>query len=283
MKFRNFIIIFIMAILLFSCNKKKENNIDNIKKETEQVGIQKPFIENEENRNNYSNKYYALDDEMRESIKSKITATEEEKEAMKKFLYKNDEYIIKYKVKIIFIEKANFGIPGGDNWIVLLNDDIIFFYVIIGDKIEKRYNDTSFEIYKYSDFDIMQEIPGTHIGNTTSSFGDFNGDGIDEIFQYGFYGRAFIIRIAGYNVKKDDIIADHDDIPFGLIDKVNGPAPVEFLTYKGMLGFKVYYFNPEVAGGEGWVPDPDPNNGKWIFYTWDAEKRTYIEIGEIIE
>jgi len=35
--------------------------------------------------------------------------------------------------------------------------------------------------------------------------------------------------------------------------------------------------------GEGWVSDPDPKNGKWIFYTWDTEKRTYIEIGEIIE
>ena len=76
---------------------------------------------------------------------------------------------------------------------------------------------------------------------------------------------------------------DYCEIPFKIIDRVNGPAPVEFMTYNGMYGFKVYYSNNEVTGGIGWVPDPDPKNGKWIFYTWDAEQKKYVEIGEVVE
>ena len=254
MKFRNFIIILIMAVLLFSCNKKKENN-----QETKQENLD-------------------------ETINKKVFSEEDEKERIKEIIYKNDEDFKKYNYKIIYIEKANFGIPGGDNWIVLISDYYIFIYAINDNRIEKRYIRTAFKLEKYSDFNIMQDIPGTHIDSSTSSFSDFNLNGKDEIFEYGFFGNVFRIYLSGYNEEENDFVEYNKKwIPFGLIDKVNGPAPIEFLTYKGMFGFKVYYFNPEVAGGEGWVSDPDPKNGKWIFYTWDTEKRTYIEIGKIIE
>jgi len=131
----------------------------------------------------------------------------------------------------------------------------------------------------------MQDIPGTRIGNSTSSFGDFNGDGIDEIFQYGFGGNARLVSILGYDAEKDDFVSYtfNSWITFEIIDPHNGPAPVEFMTYNGMYGFKVFFYQLEVAGGPGWVPDPNPKNGKWIFYTWDAEKREYVEVGEVVE
>ena len=39
---------------------------------------------------------------------------------MKEFIYKNDDYYKKYHYSINYIEKANFGIPEGDNWIGIL-------------------------------------------------------------------------------------------------------------------------------------------------------------------
>jgi hypothetical protein len=277
MKLRNCIFLYIIVVLFFSCNKKKENNSESVQKETEQS-----VIKVEESRNIVKNKSFALDDEMRELIRSKVTATDEEKETMKEFLYKNDESYKKYYYGIVYIEKINFGIHGGENWIVRLNNRGIIIYAIKGELIEKRYYLTSFNLDDESEFDIMQKIPGTRIDNSTSSFGDFNGDGKDEIFEYGFYGRGFFIVIWGYDEAEDDYI-DYCEIPFKIIDSKNGPAPVEFMTYRGMFGFKVYYFNPEVAGGIGWVPDPDPKNGKWIFYTWDEEQKKYVEIGEVVE
>jgi len=73
MKFRNFIIIFIMAILLFSCNKKKEN-------------IQETKQEN-------------LD----ETVNKKLFSEEDEKERIKEIIYKNDESFKKFYKKIVYI------------------------------------------------------------------------------------------------------------------------------------------------------------------------------------
>jgi len=102
------------------------------------------------------------------------------------------------------------------------------------------------------------------------------------MFVYGFFGRGFFIIIRGYDATQDNFVL-YCEIPFEIIDPKKGPAPVEFMTYNGMYGFKVYYSNPEVAGGLGWVPNPDPKNNTWRFYTWDAEQRKYVEIGEVIE
>jgi len=191
--------------------------------------------------------------------------------------------IIERNLEIEFISKANFGIPGGDNWIVRLNDNrSIIIYVINENKIVKRYYFSGPSLVEYSIFDIMKDIPGTRIGDTASSFGDFNGDGIDEIFLYGFYGLGSFIIIRGYDAEKDDFVG-YCEIPFGLIDMDNGPAPVEFMTYNGMDGLKVYFELGEVAGGPDYIPEWHPNNHKWIFYTWDAEQRQYVEVGEVIE
>jgi hypothetical protein len=198
------------------------------------------------------------------------------------FLEKNERRIIEWGAKIVFIEKANFGIPGGDNWIVRLNDEWILIYAINGNRIEKRYALTSFNPEQRSVFDIMRDIPGRRIGSSSSSIGDFNGNGMDEIFEFGFYGRGFFILIWGYDLAKDDFIS-YCEVPFGLIDPENGPAPAEFMTYKGLYGFKVFFYQGDVAGGPGYVPFNNPNNYKWLFYTWDGDQREYVQVGEVIE
>jgi hypothetical protein len=135
--------------------------------------------------------------------------------------------------------------------------------------------------HPHSRYDIMQDIPGTHIGNGCSSFGDFNGDGLDEVFQYAFGGNGKFIFIIGYDAGNDKL-AYYCNIPFALIDPDNGPAPAKFMTYKGMEGFKVYYYELSVAGGPNEPPnEPDPDNGKWFFYTWDETKREYVQVEEV--
>jgi len=280
MKFKKFFIIFIMTILFFSCNKKKENNNENVKQETEQNNIEISVIETEEN--NVSYKTYVLDDETRELIRSKITATDEEKEVMKEFIYKNDQYFKERNATIIYLEKANFGIPEGDNWVVKLNKMYIFIYSINDNKIIKDYYGTvsgqnfiDLHLNEISEYNIMSNIPGTHIPDGVISFGDFNGDGIVELFRYIYvYDLGYNVDIFHYDLQKEGFV--YCRIPFNLIDPKNGPAPVEFLTYQGKFGFKVYNkkYHWETETRE---------EGKWYFYTWDAEQRKYVEIGEIIE
>jgi hypothetical protein len=198
------------------------------------------------------------------------------------FLEKNETRIVERGAEIVFIEKAHFGIPGGDNWIVRLNDRWILIYVINGNKIEKRFGLTSFNSEEYSNFDIMRYIPSRRIGSSSSSIGDFNNNGMDEIFEFGFYGLGNFILIWGYDLVKDDFIS-YCEVPFRLIDIDNGPAPVEFMSYRGIYGFKVFFYQGDVAGGPDYVPFYHPDNNKWLFYTWDGEKREYVQVGEVIE
>jgi len=206
-----YILLFIVTVLLFSCNKKKENNSGNIQQEKEQTSLNKLIINNIE------------------EIKSDPNgpATEEEKEAMKKLIYLNDEHI---KTRgIFFIERAYFGISGGENWIIELNENewgnkFIYIYVINDDKIIKDYNATVSGLNfldrnanEISEYDIMRDIPGTHIPDGVNSFGDFNGDGIAELFKYiNSYLVGSNIDIFHYDSQKEGFVSCR--IPFKLID-----------------------------------------------------------------
>jgi hypothetical protein len=252
MKIKKYILLYIAAVLFVSCLGKKKDSSENVS-----------LVPQEE-----------------EQIVFSVPVTEEQ---MRDLINKNERRIIDRGAEIAFIEKANFGVPGGDNWIIRLNDGGILIYSINDNRIDKRYYFSNYNVDEYSFFDIMRDIPGTHIGNSTSSFGDFNGDGNDEIFQYAFGGNAYLIGIDGYDPEKDDIVSYTDWITFELIDREFGPAPVEFMTYQGMYGFKVRFFQSEVAGGPDYVYEPNPKNGKWIFYTWDEGQREYVEVGEVTE
>jgi len=184
--------------------------------------------------------------------------------------------------------KINMGIPGGDNWLVEWTAKPprgIFLYVYVvngGNIIHEILLGNNFNVSEVSSFDIMGDIPGTQIGKGSSAIYDYNDDGLDDFFNYGLYGRGFYIIIKGYDTEKGSI-EEYAEIPFEIIDREKGPAPIEFITYKRMKGFKVFYLQNEVAGGPGWISDPDPKNGKWIFYTWDKLRREFVEVEEFDE
>jgi hypothetical protein len=251
MRIKNYILLCIITALLVSCVRNRENPSENV-----------PPMPQEE-----------------EPIDLYVPVTEEQ---MRDFLYENDDRIKRNNREITFIKKANFGIPGGDNWIVRFNDCYVFIYSIDGNKIISQYDLWSYNMEDYSVFDIMQDIPGTHIGNSTSSIADFNNDGINERFSYSFSGRGNFISIIAYDENRDWFVS-YCEIPFKILDKEYGPAPVEFLTYNGVYGFKVYFLALDVPGGPGYIREPIPNNNKWIFYTWDAGQREYVEVGEFTE
>jgi len=218
----------------------------------------------------YSVEKPAVSSEPKESLKTNMYTSEDD---VKELLYKNESLITNNKHQISFIDKINLGIPGGDNRIVRLsarsyNNDIrsnfLIVYAINNNGIEKSFCFASFDMEEFSGFNIMQDIPGKHIGNSTSSIGDFNGDGIDEIFGYGFYGRGFFITIWGYDTEKDNFLDYCDEIPFRLIDKENGPVPVEFITYNDMYGIKVFYSAGYLPVSPFSDPEtPSPKNNKW--------------------
>jgi len=214
------------------------------------------------------------------------TPEELEREAMKEFIYENDPYFVETDAEIEFIERANFGIPGGNNWIVRLNSLNILIYVINEGGLEENYYGTvngQYFVDQYpeeiSEYDIMRDIPGTHIPDGCVSFGDFNGDGIDELFRFLYVEElGHNIDFFHYEPQRKGFVLCR--IRYKVIDQKEAPAPVVFTTYHGMNGFKVYT-------NTRWSPDPDPapdpNNDKWIFYSWNKAQRKYVEVGEVVE
>jgi hypothetical protein len=208
-------------------------------------------------------------------------------------LYEQEERYLKgWFTEIHFIYKVNLGIPGGDNYIVLWTEvgrrtdgtisstnKRIYIYSI-SDKIEHRYfAKPGFPITVETNFDIMENIPGFHIGfDTGASVYDFNGDGIDELFSYGFYGRGNFVEIFGYDAEKNEIVYYCNEVNFSIIDKDRGPAPVEFTYYKGRNGFKVYgRYHPRIP------PVNIINNYyAWHFYSWNDETKKYENMGEYL-
>ncbi|GHT71889.1 hypothetical protein FACS1894110_25680 [Spirochaetia bacterium] len=231
-----------------------------------------------------NNKMLKEDINNKDNIGYSLVENDISEEDIKTLLYSFAES--PYKGKIQFLEKIEFGIPGGDNWLVEWIDrngrnNTLILYLIKNNEIKKHYYSiVNFDMQANSRYDIMKDIPGIHIGNGTCSLGDFNGDGIDEVFQCGFYGYGKALHIWGYDAEKDSLVA-YCDIPFGLIDAENGPAPVEFMTYKGIDGFKVYYAATVVAGGPNDIPETPLDNNKWFFYAWDEGEKEYIRIEEV--
>ena len=179
---------------------------------------------------------------------------------------------------ILYLSKINLGIPGGDNWIANRSDSSARIYVISDEKEVKlvdgvgtiepsqiKYWDENSQSFTYFDDDIMQDIPGTRIGRNTTSFGDYNGDGIEEIFHIdpAIYLKCLIW---GYDSDNGKEIRYLDESFEPISPK--GPAPVVFANYRGTDGILIHTIYEE--------------RYVWVFFVWDERSRKfkrYMSIG----
>ena len=201
----------------------------------------------------------------------------------------NEKFFNTHHLEIIFMEKVNLGIPSGDNWVVLwkildenrYNNCLIIYS--ISDKIENwcYYGYGIINPNDETNFDIMKDIPGIHIPETGLSILDINGDEIEELVGYEFTGLGNDIIINSYNHKENKMVNLCKSISFDIVDKNNGPAPLEFINYRGKEGFKVYmrygyYMN---------IPSPINlinNTFAWYFCAWDESEKKYIVMEEFL-
>jgi hypothetical protein len=200
-------------------------------------------------------------------------------------LYEIDERATRFGSQIVFIEEFNFGIPGGANWFVEWQTSpggvSLFIYVV---DVDTRK--IVFENFLFSDAYSIQphvmhfdDLLGRTVRNI--QIGDFNGKGFDMILDIEITGMGSFLNISGFDPKVGRIRT----IKSFNTDGRDERPPVRFVTYRGMQGFIFRWFDPpQVAGGPTWTPDPpSPRAGRWFFYTWDAEQRTFVEVGEVDE
>jgi hypothetical protein len=173
---------------------------------------------------------------------------------------------------ILYLSKINLGIHGGDNWIVNGSDWRTYIFTINNDKearmadglgtvepTEIEYWDKNSQSYIYMEYDIMQDIPGTRIGKKAASFGDYNGDGIDEIFHID---PAIVLScsIWGYNSENGERVY-YLKQGFTPISP-EGPAPVVFANFGGTDGILIH----TIDRWEQYV---------WVFFAWEERSREY--------
>jgi hypothetical protein len=215
----------------------------------------------------------------------------QDREEVRSFLLSTDKQSMWYDEELSVLEKVNMGIPGGDNWLVVWSDGNSKFakiYVIYGTEVKREMEVViiSGDPRDFSFFDVYQSLPGMTIENGMCQIGDFNGDGLDESLTFVPGSPNPRIEIFGYDQEIDDK-KYYCAIPYGIIDPENGPSPVEFVTYKGMRGFRVYYdlyYRPK--GGDqpkNIIKNNLNEEYAWYFYTWDEEAREYVEVEEYIE
>jgi hypothetical protein len=217
----------------------------------------------------------------------------QDKEQVVSFLYENDVQSTKFNYDIIFIEEFNFGIPCGKNWLVEWYKDYsdtgkrslqgrylknISIYVVDVDGGEIKFDGSVLITQdKTSDTVLLSyyhSLPGITIDGICQ-VGDFNGDGFYDVLS--LLGSRLIIS----GISWFDEIRAYCDINYVLEGDGSGKPPVEFINYNGENGFKLYYEAIEVWSGS--EPYQNPDNHKWLFYTWYEAERKFVNRGAVEE
>lgn len=277
-------LILILITILISCTKKEENKNDDYFENQLEINTQE---KQEDYKSAEPINNFTFESDTREHFPPAIY--EEVPEEIYNILYAGEENYLKGKyTKLLFLHKANFGIPDGDNYIALWYEPIDYSHrrdyqknicvYSVTDKIERRYlmhtglHDGS----GYYNIKMMENIPGIHIGDIGSSVFDVNGDDVDDLFSYGFYGMGNFVQIDTYDIQEDKFVGLIDYINFTTSETVD--TPVVFTRYKDRLGFRVLNLV--------WNEFPPVNLIDdffgWYFFTWNNETKKYETIGEYL-
>ena len=174
--------------------------------------------------------------------------------------------------EIKYLLEINLGIPGGRNWIVN-RDKYLYIYLVDDNKdiitidrweiykqSEVNYLDVNSRSRKILEFDIMRNIPGTQLGDLAVSFGDYNGNGRDEILIF-IPTNEDRCEIWGYDIENKKI----ENYFFCRYNITNpeGPSPIEFTEYLDMEGIMIYLWDYPI---EQYI---------WSFFAWDEHRRKF--------
>jgi len=178
---------------------------------------------------------------------------------------------------ILYLSRIILGIQGEDSWIAYRNDHLTWIYNVNDVKDVKkvdgistaeisilRYVDSSWNSNIALEYNIMQNIPGTWIKNTTIKFGDYNNDGKDEIFN--LYDSHNFCTIMEYDNDKGKMVLTFS-CRFDITSSIE-PAPVMFANYKEKDGILVH------------VKDHLAERYAWWFFIWNEKNYEYEIIAE---
>jgi hypothetical protein len=158
---------------------------------------------------------------------------------------------------------------GGENWIAN-RGRYTYIYTIDSEKEVKEI--TLMDISELAEvrYDgILQYIPGTQIGSKAGKFGDFNGDGIDEIFYISLYFTGgFDCTVMGYDNEEGKIVF-YINSPLNMASP--SACPVGFYNYQGTDGLMIHMWSHS------------SRCYLWFFGVWDKEKQKYTEFARIWE
>ena len=198
-------------------------------------------------------------------------------------LHDIDDQRIRFGGRIIFSEQFNFGIPGGENWLVKWEtpegDTLLLIYAIDLNIGEVVFRHGLGGIWLRPLVSLMESLPGHTVGDR--QIGNFSNEGYDMILTLHTGGGDPMVHISAFDPQVGRIRLIFSE---NFDDRYENP-PIRFIVYRGMYGFMVREGDPpQVAGGPTWIPDPpNPRAGRWFFYTWDREQFAFIEIGEVDE
>jgi hypothetical protein len=175
---------------------------------------------------------------------------------------------------IQYLSRINLGISGGDNW-VANRKPYTYIYTVDSEKKVKHITTTAISELtevKYRnvdlEYDILQYIPGTQLGSKAAKFGDYNGDGIDEIFIINPYNESHCYILEYDNDKGEKVFpysARYD------LSSSKGPAPFGFYNHLGRDGIMTHLW------------DYPQERYVWIFLVWDEASRKYITLARMGE
>jgi hypothetical protein len=178
-----------------------------------------------------------------------------------------------------------------------LGDNARKYFIVILENKNTSINEIYIYLYIFNENDEMSSTaltansktfePDIFMGNVPGrlkdyfiALGDYNGDGINELFVPDFGGSSYSLRICGIE-PESKIFTAYCDIYF-FVHYPPDCAPIVFIKNGKIDGFKALTaFVLEGMGYPEYPVEGYSNEVGWMFYRWEKSQRKYIAAGEV--